>query len=51
MGKGYKIWDEIGGTDLKSHLEAALARKVSIVIPAIPPNANVKLIRRGSTLG
>jgi hypothetical protein len=37
MGKGYEISNEIVETDLRSHVEAALARKVSILIPASAP--------------
>ena len=28
MGKAYETWDEIVGTDLKSHFDAALGRRV-----------------------
>ena len=31
MGKGYKQWAEIAGTDLKSHFDAAFARRVSYI--------------------
>ena len=28
MGKGYMQWHEVGGTDLRSHFEAAFKRQV-----------------------
>ena len=30
MGKAYETWDEIAGTDLKDHFDAALRRRVRI---------------------
>ena len=31
MGKGYVQWEEIAGTDLQSHFEAAFARLVCLL--------------------
>ena len=36
MGKGYKQWSSIAGTDLKEHFHSAFARKVSeLSIPTV----------------
>jgi len=50
MGKGYETWNEIAGTDLKGHFEAAFARQgVSLKMTALLNDTEATLLSHAHT--